>query len=199
MNKTWESLLQVELPSADQRAQLLQLATRRRWGLSLLLVGWLHLLAFGFCHYLSVVESYHEASGYLAIWLGELFALAVIFRLCGGPRPAELPPPPLEQVIRRIWIAYFLLAFNLGSMNTLRGHRLFEFLPAIATLASFAFIVMTVVVSWRFMGAVLVMFASGLLMAAHLLHSYLIFALAWWLVLNCTGLVLWREGRRRSA
>jgi hypothetical protein len=83
-------------------------------------------------------------------------------------------------------------------MNTLRGHHLFEFFPAIASLASFAFLVMTAVVSWRFIGAVLVMFTAGLLMAAHLLHAYLIFALAWWLVLNCIGLDLLRGSAERS-
>src|SRR5207249_12034006 len=92
----------------------------------------------------------------------------------------------------RVWIAYFVLAFNLCSMNTLRGHKLFELFPAMASLASFAFLVMTFAVSRKFFAAVLVMFASGLLMSAYLLHAYLIFALAWWLVLNGIGLRLWR-------
>ena len=50
---------------------------------------------------------------------------------------------------------------------------------------------LTFAVSRRFFGAVLVMFAAGLLMAAFLLHAYLIFALAWWAVLNGIGLRLW--------
>ena len=75
-------------------------------------------------------------------------------------------------------------------MNTLRGNHLFEFFPASASLASFAFLVMTFAVNWRFFAAVVVMFSSGLLMAAHLLHCYLTFALAWWLVLNGIGLCL---------
>jgi hypothetical protein len=197
MSKTWESLLQVDLPSEGEREHLLRLAARRNWPLALMLVGWLHLLAFGFCYYLTVGADYHEPAGYLAVWVGELVGMGLIFRLCGGSRPAAPASRPLERVIRRVWIAYFLLAFNLGSLNTLRGHRMFEFFPAIATLASFAFIVMTVLVSWRFMAAVLVLFASGLLMAAQLLHAYLIFALAWWLVLNGIGLILLRQGRRR--
>jgi hypothetical protein len=96
-----------------------------------------------------------------------------------------------------VWVAYFVLAFNLGSLNTLRGHTMFEFFPAIAPLASFAFLAMTFTVSRRFFGAVLVMFATGLLMAAFLLHAYLIFALAWWVVLNGVGLALCR-GRRNG-
>jgi hypothetical protein len=178
-------------PAEDERDALEQIARKRNWGMSLLLVGWLHLLAFSFCYFLTVVQNYHESAGYLAVWLAEVFGIWLIFRICGGPRPADLRPQPLELFVRRVWMAYFILAFNLGSMNTLRGHALFEFFPATASLASFAFVMMSIAVSWRFFGAVLVMFASGLLMAANLLHAYLIFALAWWFVLNSIGLALW--------
>ena len=164
----------------------------------MLLVGWLHLLAFSFCYYLTVGRGYHNAPGYLAVWAGELLGAWLIFRACGGTRPADLPPQPLELLVRRIWIAYFVLAFNLGSMNNLAGHELFQLFPAIAPLASFAFLMMTVAVNGRFFGAVLVMFGCGLLMAARLLHAYLIFALVWWLVLNGVGLPLWLERRRKG-
>jgi hypothetical protein len=110
--------------------------------------------------------------------------------MCGGQRFADTPAMPLEIFIRRVWIAYFFLAFNLATMNTLRGHAMFEFFPATASLASFAFVMMGVVVNWRFFGAVLVMFVSGLLMAANLQHAYLIFAISWWLVLTGIGLAL---------
>ena len=198
MNKPVESLV-LELPTGDQHLQLKQLAARRNWGWALLLIRWLHLLAFSFCHFLTIVRDYHDATGYLMIWIGELLGMWLIFRVCGGPRLAEPPPMPLELFIRRVWIAYFLLAFNLGSMNTLRGNAMFEFFPAMASFASFAFIMMSIVVSWRFFSAVLVMFASGLLMAANLMHAYLIFALAWWLVLNGIGMNLLRKQRRIPA
>src|SRR5436305_4714453 len=112
--------------------------------------------------------------------------MGLIFRLCGGRRSA-VPAPPLARFIWHVWIAYFVLAFNLCTMNTLRGHRLFELFPAMASLASFAFLVLSFTVSRRFFAAVLVMFTCGLLMSAYLLHAYLIFALAWWLVLNGLG------------
>lgn len=188
-------MLRVDVVTDDQRRQLGEVARQRHWGLSLMLVGWLHLLAFALCYYLTIVHAYHHAPPYLAIWVAELLGTWLIFRLCGGRRPGDLEVQPLEGLLRRIWIAYFLLAFNLGSMNTLRGHLLFELFPAIAPLASFAFLTMTVVLDGRFFGAVLVMFASGLLMAAHLLHAYLIFALAWWLVLNAIGWTLWHSQR----
>jgi hypothetical protein len=190
MANGWKSLVQVDLPLAGQRGRLAAVARRRRWGAALLLVGWLHLAAFSFCYYLTIVQDCHEPAAYLAVWVGELLAAGAIFRACGGPRPAELPPAPLELLVRRVWAAYFLLAFDLGSLNTLRGHRLFEFFPAIAPLASFAFLVMAAVVDGRFSAAALVLFVSGLLMAAHLLHAYLIFAVAWWLVLQGIGLAL---------
>jgi hypothetical protein len=185
-----------ELSTAAQIDQLGRLARRRRWGLALLLVGWLHLVAFSLCYYLTIAQGYHESAGYLAIWAGELCGVGLIFRLCGGARQAGAPPP-LARFVFRLWAAYFVLAFNLGTMNTLRGHRMFELFPAMASLASFAFLVMAFAVSRRFFAAVLVMFAAGLLMAANLLHAYLIFALAWWLVLHGVGLAL-LAGRRSS-
>lgn len=184
-----------ELATPSQFEQLARLAQRRRWDLSLLLVGWLHLLAFSICHYLTIGLDYNKAAGYLAVWVGELCGVGVIFRLCGGPRPTDASPP-LARFIVRIWIAYFVLAFNLCSMNTLRGSRMFELFPAMASLASFAFLVMAFTVHRRFFGAVLVMFAAGLLMAAFLHYSYLVFGLAWWLVLQGIGLSILR---RRSS
>jgi hypothetical protein len=194
-----ETGMWAELSTLAQREQLVRLARQRNWGLSLILVGWLHLLAFLLCFYLTVARDYHEPAGYLAIWLGELCGLGLIFRLCGGPSPPDSSSPPLARLIVRVWVSYFVLVFNLGTMNTLRGHKMFELFPATASLASFAFLVMTFAVNRRFFAAVLVMFAAGLLMAAHLLHAYLIFALAWWLVLNGIGLPLWWDRRRRLA
>jgi hypothetical protein len=194
MSNTSDTTVRLDLPARDQYRQLVLLAARRTWGWALLLIGWLHLLAFLVCDFLTMA-GYHESSGYLAIWLGELAGMWLIFRSCAGPRIAE-PTLPLELFIRRVWIAYFLLAFNLGSMNTLRGHALFEFFPATASLASFAFLMMTFVVSRRFFPAVVVMFAAGLLMAAHLLIAYLIFALAWWLVLSGVGVnLIWKQAK----
>lgn len=177
-----------EYSSLVQLDQLRRLARQRRWGLSLVLIGWLHLVAFSLCYYLTAALGYHDSPGYVAIWAGELGGVWLIFRLCGGPRSADRPP--LARFIVRVWVAYFALSFNLCSMNSLRGHHLFELFPAMASLASFAFLVMTFSVSRRFFGAVLVMFAAELLMSAFLIHAYLIFAVAWWLVLNSIGLVL---------
>src|SRR5438046_2116911 len=104
-------------PTKDEHDNLEQIAQKRNWGLSLLLVGWLHLLAFSFCHFLTVVQNYHESAGYLAVWLAEVFGIWLIFRICGRSRAADPRPQPLELFVRRVWITYFILAFNLGSMN----------------------------------------------------------------------------------
>jgi hypothetical protein len=185
-SSAWE-----ELATLAQIEQLRQAAEHRRWGLSLLLLGWLHLAAFSGCDALTILFDYHEPGGYLALWVAELLGVGLIFYLC-GKRKSPDDSTPLSRFIVRVWIAYFVLAFNLGSMNTLRGNRMFELFPAMASLASFAFLVMTFAVSRRFFWAVLVMFAAGLLMASFLSRSYLIFAVAWWLVLNGIGLVLLR-------
>lgn len=198
MDNNLASLLQTDLADSSQQDELASLAARRNWGWALLLIGWQHLAAFALCYYLTIVRDYHESAGYMAIWIGEMLGMWLIFRACGGRRRADQPVLPLERFVRRVWIAYFLLAFNLGSLNVLRGHALFEFFPAMASLASFAFIMMSVVVNWRFLGAVLVLCAAGLLSAAHLLHAYLIFALAWWLVLNGIGVTLLQMRRRSS-
>jgi hypothetical protein len=184
MTSLWE-----ELSTPAQRDQLERRARQCRWGLSLLLVGWLHLVAFLACYYLTIVLHYYGTAGYVAIWVGEVCGMVLIFLLCGGRRPAE-PTPPLARFVGRVWFAYFVLAFNLGTLNTLRGHLLFELFPAMTSLASFGFLVMTFAVNRRFFLAVLVMFTAGLLEARFLLHAYLVFALAWWLVLNGIGLQL---------
>lgn len=176
------------LTTSDQRMAFLVTAGRRRWDVAFLVQAWVHLGAFAACWFLTV-RNYHDSAGYLGIWVGELLAMAVVFRVCGGKRPPELVPGALERFVRRVWIAYFLLAFNLGSLNTLRGHALFEFFPAMASLGSFAFIVLMLVLHRDFFVAVVILFCSGLLMAAQLTHAYLIFALAWWLVLTGIG---WR-------
>lgn len=178
------------------RSELFRTACQRRWGPAFAAVGAWHLLAFGACYYLTIVRDYHDSAGYLAIWTAELAGVGLIFRAFGGARPATCRVSPLESLVRRVWIAYFVLAFNLGSLNTLRGHPRFEFFPAIASLASFAFLMMTFLVDRRFFAAVLVMFASGLAMAAEPPHAYLVFAVTWWLVLTAMGLSLWRSQRR---
>ncbi len=195
VSKFLEQAVPMELATEEQRAQLAKVAYERHWGPALLLVGWLHLFVFTFCYYLTIVKDYHDSTGYLFVWIGEVLGAWLIFRVCGGARRADSAPAPLELYLRRVWITYFILAFNLGSMNTLRGHRFFEFFPAIASLASFAFIMLAIVVQRKFFIAMLVMFGSGLLMAAFMPHAYLIFALAWWLVLQGVGITLWQGHR----
>jgi hypothetical protein len=79
-----ETIARPELIAQEQRQQLAQLALERNWGLSLVLVGWLHLAIFLTCYYLTIVRDYHGSFGYLTLWLGELAAMGLIFRVCGG-------------------------------------------------------------------------------------------------------------------
>lgn len=186
-----------ELASDADRRELLRLANRFHWGPALMLAGWLHLLAFTLCWFLTVGLDYHAAGGYLAVWAVELAGVLLIFRLCGGPWGHETLPP-LGWFVLRVWIAYLVLGLNLGTMNSLRGHAMFELFPAMASLASFAFLALAVALSRRFLAAVVVMFVCGLLMAAFHRHAYLTFGVGWWAVLNVTGwsLLPSQEGAR---
>jgi hypothetical protein len=151
------------------------------------------------CYYLTIVWDNHEPAAYLSIWISELVGVGLIWRCCSWRRSNDPPALSAERFLFRIWVSYFLLAFNLGTMNTLRGHKLFELFPAMASLASFAFLVMTFAIDRRFFAAVLVMFTSGLIIAAALLHAYLTFAIAWCLVLNGIGLTLQRPSGSTTA
>jgi hypothetical protein len=198
MTEVSDDLRVLDPPTEAARRHLARIAHERRWDVAFVLLGWWHLAAFSVCYSLTIAADYHGSAGYLLIWIGELAGTWLIFRACGGRRGPDQPVGPLEQLIRRVWLAYLVLAFNLGSLNTLRGHYLFEFFPAIASLASFALIVMSVTVDRRFFAAVVVMFASGLLMAAFLLHAYLIFALAWWAILIGIGIAQFRRRAPRQ-
>jgi hypothetical protein len=188
--------LQVDIVDAEQRRELLRVALQRNWGACFVLVGWLHLLAFGYCQHLESIH-YHVPPVFLSVWVAEMLASWAVFRIVAGRRTTAAGV--LERFVRRVWIAYFILAFNLGSMHTLRGFVPFELFPAMASLASFAFMMMTVVVSWRYVTAVIVMFSTGLVMAANFEHAYAIFAIGWWLVLNGLGLSLWRRRQAVSS
>lgn len=186
------NFLQLDIVAAAERRQFTHLAIERNWGTCFILVGWLHLVAFCYCQHLDFID-YHVPALFLSVWIAELLGTWMIFRMVAGPRAA--PAGLLERFVRRVWIAYFILAFNLGSMHTLRGLTPFEVFPAMASLASFSFIMMTVVVNWRFIAAVIVMFATGLLMAAYFDYAYWIFAAGWCLVLNGIGVALLIRGR----
>ena len=201
MRQPWKDMIPVEWVAARQKEQMLgQLeatAAARNWALALAVVGWLHLGVFVSCHYLSSVRDYHYPPVFAALWAAELMGVAAAFRLCGGRRGPKPAIQPIERLVRRIWGAYFVLAVSVTMLNGTAGHTHFVLLPAIASLASFAFIMMTVLVTWRFFGAVLVMFASGLLMAAHPHYAYVIFGVAWWFVLERIAMMLWQNRRRQ--
>src|SRR5262249_25960821 len=92
-----------ELATPAQRDRLARLAGERRWGLSLLLVGWLHLGAFALCYFLTVGLDYHEPAGYPAVWAGGVGAAGLTLRLCGLPR---LAPARLVRARPRRWPAW---------------------------------------------------------------------------------------------
>src|SRR5882757_2140994 len=99
MSNLVETPLRVEWPEAEQRLELRRIARERNWGWTLLLIGWLHLAAFSFCYWLTISCEYHDSTGYLLIWLGELLGVWTLFRVCGGRRGASQQPMPMELFV----------------------------------------------------------------------------------------------------
>jgi hypothetical protein len=100
---------------------------------------------------------------------------------------------------KRIWVMFVFLCFNVAILNVTAGYDVFVFMPALATLSSFAFTVMTSLISRRFMSAGIVLFVTGILMAQYPMHVFLIYGLGWLLVLQSLGVVFWlKRGRYRD-
>ena len=73
-----------------------------------MLIGWLHLLAFSICYYLTIACNYNEAAGYLAVWgARNCCGVALIFPILRRSAVNE-PSLPLARFVVRIWISYFL-------------------------------------------------------------------------------------------
>ncbi len=175
--------------------QLEQTAVVENHGLLYVLLGWEHLLACALSHYF--VEVLHLQRPYrwpyLVLWLAWAALALGTIRLVRRPMQAE--PSPLLSLSLRIWAMFFLLCGNVVMLNVTAGLPVFVFLPALATLASFAFTFMTVLVSRRFLGAIAVMFATGMAIARLPEYGFLIYGAGWLLVLQTLGMLLWRKRR----
>jgi hypothetical protein len=88
------------------------------------------------------------------------------------------------------------LCLNVVMLNVLSGQPLFAFLPVLAVLSSFGFTVLTTVISRRFMIAGLMMFGTGLLMAAFPAYRFLIFGSGWLLILQSLAAVFFLKRRK---
>jgi hypothetical protein len=178
-------------------AQLERTAARENHWLIYVLLGWEHLAACMASFYLVDVLGwrYHPKRWpNLVVWLAWVVLAGITVHLVRVRSQEE--ESGLAPVIRRIWIVFFLLCGNVVGLNLISGLPVFLFLPVLATLSTFAFAVLTMLVSRGFLAASLTMFVTGLLIASFPAYGFLIYAGSWLLVLQTLGILLYLRKRR---
>ncbi len=182
--------------------RLEQTALRDNYGLLLSLVGWEHLAACAVSHYFVEVMQLQRPYRwpYLVVWLAwAVMALATVQRFRGGAPGGKSPLLPISD---RIWAMFFLLCADVVILNITVGLPVFVFLPVLATLASFALAMMTILISRRFLAAIVVMFTTGMACARFPACGFLIYGVGWLVILQTMGIILWckrRTGCPRAA
>lgn len=168
-------------------AQFEQVAAVENHWLMYLLLGWEILATCAVSHYFLRVEALQVRWPYVVLWLGQIFVAIGTIKLVTG-RPV-LEESPLEPINKRIWLMFMFLCINVAVLNVVAGHPIFVFLPVLAVLSSFAFTVMTALISPRFTLAGIVMFVTGILIARFEEYGFLIYGLGWFLILEVLGLL----------
>jgi hypothetical protein len=103
---------------------------------------------------------------------------------------------PLEPPIKRIWTVFIFLCINIAVLNVVSGQPIFVFMPALATLSSFAFTFLTAIISPRFTLAGLTMFVTGILMAKFRAYEFVIYGVGWLIVLETMSVIFWLKRDR---
>jgi hypothetical protein len=171
-------------------------AIEERHGLLCTLLGWEHLLACVASHYLVEVVhlQYPHRWPYAVLWLLQLVvALATVWLMRGRARHEQ---SSLESVVLRVWVGFLVACIDVAALNSIAGLPVFLFLPALATLSSFAFFALASLVSPRFVAAGLVMWVTGLLIARFPAYGFLLYGGGWLLVLQALGVIFRRQGSR---
>jgi hypothetical protein len=168
-------------------------AAGNRWALFVFL-GWEHLAACAGSHYLLEVARVRERWPYALLWLGQVAVALSAFVLAQRWTRAE--KSPLQRHVDRTWLVFLLLCWNVAILNVLAGQPVFAFLPVLATLSSFAFLVLASLLSRRFLAAALTLCATGGLIARFPAYGFLIYGAGWLVVLEALGVVFFRKRRR---
>jgi hypothetical protein len=199
-NLTTESPLDLQARHARLQQEMVerleQTAVRDNYGLLLTLLGWEHLVACAVSHYFVEVAHLQRPYRwpYLVVWLAwAVIALATVRLVRGRAVGANSPLLPISD---RIWAMFFLLCADVVILNITVGLPVFVFLPVLATLASFALAMMTILASRRFLAAIAVMFVTGMAIARFPAYGFLIYGVGWLVVLQTMGIVLWCKRRR---
>ena len=172
---------------ADQVSQTLALAFRKRWGLALMAMGWIHLGSFLLLQGLYNL-GYRAALLYISIWVTQLGANLWLMRRFSGPGWAR--STALLSLLVRIWGTFLLLSFTLVSLNSLMTFSMEWYRAAWTTLSTFGFAMTAYLTTpWFFVPAVQ-MYFTGLLLALYPKIGYAAYGVSWWAALQGVGLVL---------
>lgn len=171
-------------------------AVGNHWALYTFL-AWEHLAACAGSYYLLAVARVASPWPYALLWLGQVaVALAAVTWTRVRTRAEK---SPLQRHVDRTWVVFLLLCWNVAILNVLAGQPVFAFLPVLATLSSFAFLVLTSFLSRRFLAAALALCATGGLIARFPAHGFLLYGAGWLVVLQALGVVFFRKRGRGLA
>ena len=170
-------------------------AAENQW-LMFMLLGWEHLATCAASYYLVEVErlQYPHRWPYAVLWLVQTaVALGTVLLFRGRQR---IEPSPLQRLIQRVGLVFLALCCDVAVLNAVAGLPVFVFLPVLATLSSFAFLALGMLVSGRFLLAALAMFITGSLMARYPAYGFLLYGGSWLLILQTLSVILLVKRRR---
>jgi hypothetical protein len=174
-------------------AELDLTAARDRWGLALMIVGWVHLAGFLACQWL-YREDVRSDMRHPGLWFLEFVAILLVFRVASGP--GWWRASPSAAVMVRLWGTFLILTFNVATYNTLTGWAVDWFKPVWATLSTFGFAALAWLIDLRFLVLAVQMYFTGLIMVRFPHQNYAIYGVSWWAALHAIGITLERRRRR---
>ena len=172
-------------------AEIARVAVRDRWGLALMVVGWIHLAVFLVCFAL-IAQGDRTEIHFLALWALELVVVIAVYRRTIGDR-SRGPAPAMLILAVRVWITFLILSLNVASLNSLMGLENDWFKPVWGTLSTFGFATMAWVFHLGFLIPAVQMSLTALLIARFPDYAYAIYGVSWWLALHGVGLTLERK------
>jgi hypothetical protein len=175
--------------------ELRRTAARDRWGLALIVAGWVHLGAFLACQAI-YVPGVNRDGRHLAFWVADLVATLAVFRLVCGK--GWYRASPAAGLLVRVWGTFFILAFNLVMANVLTGWAIHWYRLVWPTVSTFGFATTAWLVSPWFLVPAVQMYLTGMLMIWVTHWNYAIYGVSWWAALQVIGWVVMRRcGRGR--
>jgi hypothetical protein len=168
-------------------------AVGSRWALYTFL-AWEHLAACTASYWLAEVAGVRSPWPFGLLWVVQLAVALGAVTLARARTRAD--KSPLQRHVARTWTIFLLLCWNVALLNVLAGQPVFVFLPVLATLSSFAFLVLASFLSLRFVAAALVLCVTGGLIARFPAYGFLLYGAGWLVVLQGLGVVFYRKRRR---